>query len=114
MDQLESYRTAAGKIGKFLSSYPTFDALSDYEFYAHGLLNTPVVANNHIDEFISRGVDNLWAYYCCAQYKQVSIASSSFLLNATGSLAFSYISLISKAFYIGDIISGIRNMRVKC
>lgn len=72
VDQLESYRTAAGKIGKFLSSYPTFDALSDYEFYAHGLVNTPVVANNHIDEFISRGVDNLWAYYCCAQYKQVS------------------------------------------
>lgn len=72
VDQLASYRTAASKISKFLSRYPTFDALSDYEFYAHGLVNTPVVANNHIDEFISRGVDNLWAYYCCAQYKQVS------------------------------------------
>ncbi|WP_312875678.1 DUF4091 domain-containing protein [Paenibacillus planticolens] len=72
LDQLDSYRKAASQISKFLGSYPTFDALSDYEFYAHGLINTPVVANNHIDEFISRGVDNLWTYYCCAQYKQVS------------------------------------------
>lgn len=72
VEQLESYRTASSRLSRFLGRYPTFDALSDYEFYAHGLVNTPVVANNHIDEFISRGVDNLWAYYCCSQFKLVS------------------------------------------
>ncbi|MCY9692837.1 DUF4091 domain-containing protein [Paenibacillus alginolyticus] len=72
LDNLESYRAASTRLSQFLQGYPTFDALSDYEFYGHGLVNTPVVANNHIDAFISRGVDNLWTYYCCAQYKKVS------------------------------------------
>lgn len=72
LDNLESYRAASSRLSQLLQGYPTFDALSDYEFYGHGLVNTPVVANNHIDSFISRGVDNLWTYYCCAQYKKVS------------------------------------------
>ncbi|MDR6881077.1 DUF4091 domain-containing protein [Bacillus sp. 3255] len=72
VEQLASYQAASAKLSQFLGHYPTFDALSDYEFYAHGLVNTPVVANNHIDEFIAQGVDNLWTYYCCAQFKRVS------------------------------------------
>jgi hypothetical protein len=32
----------------------------------------PICTIDHIEPFISRGVKGLWAYYCCAQYKEVS------------------------------------------
>ncbi len=32
----------------------------------------PVCATNHIEPFLEHKVPNLWAYYCCSQYNEVS------------------------------------------
>ncbi|MFC5450361.1 DUF4091 domain-containing protein [Paenibacillus aestuarii] len=72
LQHLDSYKQASARLRAFLADYPTFDALSNYEFYGHGLVKTPVVASDHIEPFLAHGVQNLWTYYCCAQYKQVS------------------------------------------
>ena len=45
------------------------DALSDYEIYEKGYVDTPVSATRTIDDFIEHDVDNVWAYYCCGEGK---------------------------------------------
>ena len=48
------------------------DALSSFDYYQLGIVDHPVVANNHIEPFIDAQVPDLWTYYCCGQYKEVS------------------------------------------
>ena len=48
------------------------DALSSFDYYQQGIVDHPVVANNHIEPFIEADVPDLWTYYCCGQYKKVS------------------------------------------
>ncbi|MBO0600616.1 DUF4091 domain-containing protein [Sporosarcina sp. E16_3] len=69
---LSSYKKASDLIHLYLSDYPVIDALSDYQFYKEGLVKRPIPANNHIGPFLENNVPNLWTYYCCAQYKEVS------------------------------------------
>jgi hypothetical protein len=78
LEQLKSYRTAQEMVKEWLSNFPIIDALSDYEFYEHGLMKIPVAASNHIEPFLENGVNPLWTYYCCAQYKFVSNRFFSF------------------------------------
>ena len=47
------------------------DALSDYSFYEKGIVSTPVVACNHLQPFLEKDVQGLWAYYCMSQRKEV-------------------------------------------
>lgn len=64
---IERYRFASDLIKKHLGAeFRTFDALSDYEFYENGLVETPIPSTNAIEAF--RDVKELWTYYCCAQY----------------------------------------------
>ena len=35
-----------------LDGFHTFDALSSYEFYRHGLIDKPIPGNNEIEEFL--------------------------------------------------------------
>ncbi|MFC5653267.1 DUF4091 domain-containing protein [Paenibacillus solisilvae] len=70
--QLEQYRQASDYLRKHLGEFRFLDALSDYEFYEHGLVEIPIPANDHIDPFIEQGVEPLWTYYCCAQNREVS------------------------------------------
>lgn len=72
VDQLESYKNARDIIYSHLEEYPIMDALSDYQFYERGLVKYPIPANNHIEPFLENQVEDLWTYYCCAQYKEVS------------------------------------------
>lgn len=72
MDHLEAYQSASEILNEHLSEFPVIDALSDYAFYEKGLVKNPIPANNHIEPFLENEVPNLWTYYCCAQYKQVS------------------------------------------
>lgn len=72
LEHLESYQNASSIIQKYLSGFPVIDALSDYAFYEKGLVETPIPSNDHIDAFLDNNVKNLWTYYCCAQYKEVS------------------------------------------
>lgn len=63
-----SYRRAAKIIKELFSGFRTIDALSDFNFYKKGLVETPIPAINHIEDFKGR-VPELWGYYCCGQYK---------------------------------------------
>ena len=46
--------------------------MSDFQFYEQGLVKKPITSNDHIELFLKNEVPDLWTYYCCAQYKEVS------------------------------------------
>ena len=68
---LEAYHTALRQTSGLLDGCHVLDALCNFEFYRQGLVQTPVVANDHIQPFFDAGVPNLWVYYCCAQGNRV-------------------------------------------
>ena len=69
---LEDYRAAREQVRELLKDCFIMDALSSYDFYQQGIVDHPVVANNHIAKFIEEKTPDLWTYYCCSQYKLVS------------------------------------------
>ena len=69
---IEEYKYAHGVITKYIDGCPTMDALSDYEFYEMGLVNTPATSISHIENFLCHKVENQWAYYCCGEAHRVS------------------------------------------
>lgn len=71
-EQLESYRSAKNSIADLLEGYPIMDALSNYEFFEQGVVDLPIPATNHTPPFIENNVKNLWTYYCCGQWNEVS------------------------------------------
>lgn len=71
-EQLQSYIAAKDVVRDLLDGYVIMDALSHYEFYASGALETPIPSNNSIEPFIENNVPDLWTYYCCGQHKDVS------------------------------------------
>lgn len=70
--QIEDYTKAKKSVENALTGCKIIDALSSYEFFSTGAVNTPVVATDHIQPFIDNGVSNLWAYYCCGECVNVS------------------------------------------
>ena len=71
-DQIESYCAAKKSVADLLDGYVTMDALSDYSFYEQGIVSTPISNTNSIANFVNKGIDNLWAYYCCGECSRVS------------------------------------------
>ena len=71
-EHLESYRAAKESIEGLLDGFHTFDALSSYEFYKHGLVDKPIPGNNEIEEFLEHGLTHMWTYYCVGQFYEVS------------------------------------------
>ncbi|WP_337950979.1 DUF4091 domain-containing protein [Paenibacillus sp. HWE-109] len=71
-DHLATYGSASRWVKQFMGEIPSMDALSEYFYYEQGLIETPIVANNHITPFLEHEVTNLWTYYCCAQYIDVA------------------------------------------
>lgn len=69
---LEQYKLVKSKIFDILAGYPVYDALSDFDFYEKGIVANPIPATDHIEPFLAANVENLWAYYCCGQWKDVS------------------------------------------
>lgn len=72
IEHIENYKKGSSILNKYVNGFPVIDALSNYEFYENGLVKNPIPATNHIEKFLENNVPNLWAYYCCAQYKGVS------------------------------------------
>ena len=70
--QLDSYRSAKQIVAPLLEGYVIMDALSNFEYWKEGIVETPIPANNHIEPFIEDKVPGLWTYYCCSQQKDVS------------------------------------------
>lgn len=72
LHHLESYKAAKESVAEYLKDFVIIDALSDYEFYKTGIVEKPVISNNHLHPFIENDVKNLWSYYCTSQYYKVS------------------------------------------
>ncbi len=66
--QYNAYKKRSQLVEKLFPGFPVVDALSDFKFYKKGAVKTPIPATNHIEPFIGK-VPELWAYYCCGQYK---------------------------------------------
>ncbi|MGG1516040.1 DUF4091 domain-containing protein [Paenibacillus oryzisoli] len=71
-EHLVPYSSASRWVRQFMGDIPSLDALSEISFYEQGLVQTPVVASNHIEPYLEREVPQLWAYYCCSQYQAVA------------------------------------------
>jgi hypothetical protein len=96
---LESYRAARAVVADLLAGCTVVDALSDYEFFATGTVEHPVVATDALGPFLAHGVRDLWVYYCVAQHTDVAnrfigqpssrnrvLGTQLFLLGAAGFL----------------------------
>ncbi len=70
--QLEQYCASAAPVKELLRGYPIMDALSNFAFWEQGVVEMPIVSTNHIEPFLEAKVPGLWAYYCCAQNRDVS------------------------------------------
>lgn len=71
-NQLAQYQLVKSKIADILAGYPIYDALSDFDFYEMGVVDNPIPASDHIEPFLGANIENLWTYYCCGQWKDVS------------------------------------------
>ena len=72
LTQLDSYRAAKDSVRGLLKGCRFLEALSDYDFYRRGLVETPVCATNFIEPFLARETPHLWSYYCTGQSNHVS------------------------------------------
>lgn len=68
LDDIKHYKKASDAVREYFSAYEHIDALSDYDFYKEGLIETPVPEEGSIEEF-KGNVPKLWTYYCCGQYR---------------------------------------------
>lgn len=66
------FRAAKETVYDLICDHPVRDALSHIEYYEQGLVSSPIPSINHADEFVEKGVPDLWVYYCCSQGKDVS------------------------------------------
>lgn len=71
-EHLTQYEYARNLVKPLLGDCKTIDALSHLDFYKRGLVEHPICGIDGIEPFIENDVDKLWAYYCCAQFKDVS------------------------------------------
>lgn len=71
-ESIDNYIAAKDIVRDLLKDYTIMDALSHYEFYESGALDTPIPANDCMEKFLENNVPNLWTYYCCSQHNGVS------------------------------------------
>lgn len=94
-EQIELYKKAKEVVADILKDFPIIDALSDYEFYENGIITQPIPSTSSIDEFIKKGFDNRWTYYCCGQGEDLSNRFFGMPLSAT--------KIIGTQLYLHDI-----------
>ncbi|MBR3835544.1 MAG: DUF4091 domain-containing protein [Clostridia bacterium] len=82
-DQVESYSKAKDVVADILKDFPIIDALSEYDFYENGLIKQPIPSTSSVEEFIEKGFENRWTYYCCGQGGEMSNRFFSMPLSAT-------------------------------
>ena len=93
IDKIDAYRTAVETIRPLIGNAHTFDALSSREFYEEGLVECPVTAVAHMNEFLALNVPNQWVYYCCDPqqiYTNSLIAMPSCRTRILGVLIYKY------------------------
>lgn len=70
--QLSNYLAAKNVVADLLDGRRIVDALSDFAFYESGAVPVPVVATDAIAPFLQNRPDELWAYYCVSQDRDVA------------------------------------------
>lgn len=66
MADIEQYKGCNELVKKYVGDIPTFDAISDYEFYEMGAVDIPVPVTNACWKFLDKGyTKGLHVYYCC-------------------------------------------------
>ena len=61
-DHIESFKAALGSVGNLLDGCMVGDALSHFELYKLGLVKTPIVATNFMEDFRGKA-PSYWCYY---------------------------------------------------
>lgn len=92
-EHFESYSKCKELVKSHLEGYRIMDALSDYDFYAKGVVEKPVVATDHVKKYLDNKVSDLWVYYCSAQARGVSnrfIAMPSYRNRVIGTQLYKY------------------------
>ena len=69
-DSMERYTRLSRFVRPLIGDCPMMDAMSSLKLFRASSLTAPVTATNEIRAFLDDHVENLWAYYCCAQYRQ--------------------------------------------
>ena len=67
-NMIASYKQALEGVGNMLEGFMVGDALSHYEIYEQGLVQTPIVATDCVHNFVGR-CKNFWCYYTGGQIK---------------------------------------------
>jgi hypothetical protein len=68
---LEHYRAAKAQVEDLLLGAEVVDALSSLVFAEQGVVDTPIVATDHVGPFLEAG-HRPWVYYCVAQGRDVA------------------------------------------
>ncbi len=68
-DSIGRYTRLSALVRSLIGDCPLMDAMSSLPLYRSSRLTWPVIATSAIEPFLEAGVENLWAYYCCGQYK---------------------------------------------
>lgn len=63
---LKTYKKRAALIKEIFPGFKVIDALSDFDFYAKGVVENPIPCEDCIEPFVGN-VPELWTYYCCCQ-----------------------------------------------
>lgn len=66
-ESIENYGEIYKFVKPYISEFKLMDAMSDYEIYKKGYVDTPVSTIGKIHDFIENDVENLWGYYCCGE-----------------------------------------------
>lgn len=71
-EMLEDYKKAVDAVGDLLADCHVIDALLEYSFYERGLIRQPIPPLDVLDDFLEKGFEHPWSYYCCGQARDVS------------------------------------------
>ena len=70
-EHLEAYRAAKAQVEDLLEGAEVVDALSSFAFAEQGVVDTPIVATDHVGPFLEAG-RTPWVYYCVSQNRDVA------------------------------------------
>ena len=93
---LENYKAAKNVFKKYAPDAIVMDALSHYEFYKQGLVDTAISSTAHIQAFLDNKTPDLWAYYCCAE-------TDSYLSNRYMSMPGERIRVLGMQMYLNGV-----------
>ncbi len=74
---LDQYQKCADVLKPLLKGYTIIDALSNFDFYELGILETPVPSTYHAEPFMAANLKKPWVYYCGGGRKGTSDRSIS-------------------------------------